>query len=225
VQQGEHVQSTLAAAGLRARDFEPLGLAGFSERLAQRLDAALAAPLGLQQAPLRALADVPIQDQRAELGFDFALPEIALADLAGACARYGEPELVPASSRRVAGLMSGKIDLVFRVDGRFHVLDYKGNWLGERLSYYVGEHLNAAMDHSQYRFQALLYTLALDRYLQQRLQDRYVREQQLGECVYLFLRAAGLAPAAGVWRQRFAPGLIEDAQAALAGAWRAEAAA
>lgn len=224
-QQIEHVQATLAGAGLRARDFEPLGLARFSERLAQRLDAALAAPLGLQQAPRLALGDVPAQDQRAELGFDFALPEIALADLAAACARHGEPDLVPHSSRRVAGLMSGKIDLVFRAGGRFHVLDYKGNWLGERVADYLGERLTAAMDRSQYRFQALLYTLALDRYLQQRLGDAYGREQQLGECVYLFLRAAGLAPGAGVWRQRFAPGLIEDAQAALAGAWHTAVAA
>jgi exodeoxyribonuclease V beta subunit len=203
----------------------PRGLARFSERLAQRLDAALAAPLGLERAPDLALGDVPAQDQRAELGFDFALPEIALADLAAACARHGEPELVPASARRVAGLMSGKIDLVFRVDDRFHVLDYKGNWLGERVGDYLGERLGAAMDHSQYRFQALLYTLALDRYLQQRLGDAYGREQQLGECVYLFLRAAGLASGAGIWRQRFAPGLIEDAQAALAGAWHTAVAA
>ncbi|MDP3415014.1 PD-(D/E)XK nuclease family protein, partial [Falsiroseomonas sp.] len=197
----------------------PLGLAGFSERLARRLDAALAAPLGLERVPALGLVDVPAADQRAELGFDFALPEIALADLAAACARHGEAEWVPASSRRVAGLMSGKIDLVFRAGGRFHVLDYKGNWLGERVSDYTGERLLAAMDHSQYRFQALLYTLALDRYLLQRLGGSYSREQQLGECVYLFLRAAGLAPAAGVWRQRFAPALIEEAQAALAGAW------
>jgi exodeoxyribonuclease V beta subunit len=35
--------------------------------------------------------------------------------------------------------------------------------------------------------------------------------------VYLFLRAAGLAPGAGVWRQRFSDGLISAAQAALAG--------
>ncbi|MFN7781926.1 MAG: UvrD-helicase domain-containing protein [Lysobacterales bacterium] len=225
LQQREHVQSTLAGAGLRTRDFEPLGLARFSERLAQRLDAALAAPLGLQQAPRLALGDVPAQDQRAELGFDFALPEIALADLAAACARHGEPDLVPHSSRRVAGLMSGKIDLVFRAGGRFHVLDYKGNWLGERVADYTGERLTAAMDHSQYRLQALLYTLALDRYLRQRLGDAYGREQQLGECVYLFLRAAGLAPGAGVWRQRFAADLIEHAQAALAGAWLTEVAA
>lgn len=221
----DHVQATLAAGGLRARSFEPLGLAGFSERLAQRLDAALAAPLGLEQTPSLALADLAAADQRAELGFDFALPEIALADLAEACSRHGEPVLVPRSGGRVAGLMSGKIDLVFRVGQRFHVLDYKGNWLGERVSEYLGTRLGAHMDHSQYRFQALLYTLALDRYLQQRLGHGYSREAQLGECVYLFLRAAGLAPDAGMWRQRFAPALIQEAQAVLAGAWHSGAAA
>jgi hypothetical protein len=38
----------------------------------------------------------------------------------------------PLPAERLRGLMTGKIDLVFEHGGRFHVLDYKGNWLGER---------------------------------------------------------------------------------------------
>jgi exodeoxyribonuclease V beta subunit len=215
--QRAHVRAALQLAGLRQRDFRQHGFEGCVERVAQRLDAALAAPLGLSQAPQVSLADVPAVDQRAEMGFEFALPEISLAALAQACAEHGEPDLIPPGGRRVAGLMTGKIDLVLRVQGRFHVLDYKGNWLGERVSDYSGDALTGHMDASQYRFQALLYTLALDRYLAQRLGAAYSRQQQLGECVYLFLRAAGLAPGAGVWRQRFSDGLISAVQAALAG--------
>jgi exodeoxyribonuclease V beta subunit len=232
IEQLDHVRHWLRGAGLRRRDFEALSEAerrpsehGFelaARRIARRLDAALNAPLGLSQSPHRALAEIAEHDQRAELGFEFALSGARLSALAEACSAYGEPDLVPAGERVLHGLMSGKIDLVLRVDGRFHVLDYKGNWLGEQLCEYQGEALRGHMDLSHYRFQALLYTLALDRYLAQRLGTGYRRSEQLGECVYLFLRAAGLRAAGlaadvGIWRQRFADALIEAAQDALAG--------
>ncbi|MEO8746558.1 MAG: hypothetical protein ABI379_02730, partial [Rhodanobacter sp.] len=47
-------------------------------------------------------------------------------------------------------------------------------------------------------------------YLRQRLGTGYRREQHLGECVYLFVRAAGLAPDAGIWRHRFADELLTE---------------
>ena len=78
----------------------------------------------------------------------------------------------PPKHDRLRGLMTGKIDLVFEHAGRFHVLDYKGNWLGERLADYAGDALRAAMDHSHYRLQALLYTVAVHRLLRQRTHGR-----------------------------------------------------
>jgi exodeoxyribonuclease V beta subunit len=95
------------------------------------------------------------------------------------------------------------------------VLDYKGNWLGERVADYTGASLRAAMDHSHYRLQALLYTVALHRYLRQRLAD-YAPSRHLGEYLYLFVRAAGLAPGAGVYAERFPDGLVAAVDAALA---------
>ena len=44
---------------------------------------------------------------------------------------------------------------------------------------------------------------------------RYVRAQHLGDAIYLFVRACGLAPDAGVWRQRFDDALIDAVDAAL----------
>ena len=73
------------------------------------------------------------------------------------------------------------------------------------------------MDHSDYRFQALLYTVALQRYLRQRLPD-YRREVHLGDAWYLFLRAVGtdaMHPDNGVWRHRFEGGLLDAVDAAL----------
>jgi exodeoxyribonuclease V beta subunit len=181
-------------------------------RLAARVQATLDAPL----APGLALGALPAAALRAEMAFHYVLDAVSLDALREACARHGEPALVPRAPLAVLrGLMTGKIDLVFEHVGRFHVLDYKSNWLGEQLDAYAPERLPAAMDAHHYRFQALLYTVALDRLLRQRLPG-YRRAAHLGEAIYLFVRAVGLAPGAGVWRQRFDEALLDAVDGVLA---------
>ncbi|GGA87743.1 RecBCD enzyme subunit RecB [Arenimonas soli] len=180
--------------------------------LARRMDDALAAGL----LPGLSLGAVSPQRQRAEMAFHFRLDAARLSRLRDACAAHGDPGLVPPLAvDRLRGLMTGKIDLVFEHEGRFHVLDYKGNWLGDRVADYTGAPLRAAMDHSHYRLQALLYTLALHRFLRQRLPD-YAPATHLGEFIYLFVRAAGLGPGAGVYAERFPDALVADVDAAFA---------
>ena len=67
-----------------------------------------------------------------------------------------------------------------------------------------------------HELQALLYSVALHRYLGQRL-DGYTPEQHLGDCWYLFLRAVGLQAGLGVWRRRWPPALIRALDDAFAG--------
>jgi exodeoxyribonuclease V beta subunit len=150
--------------------------------------------------------------------FEFALGEVSLRRLRAVC------DFVPPTPlRTLRGLMSGKIDLVFEHDGRFHILDYKSNRLGSgvRLSDYSAPQLERAMAADHYRFQALLYTVALDRYLRQRIVN-YRCEAHLGEAIYLFVRAVGIAPDsapdAGVWTQHFDPALIAAVDGVLVGA-------
>ena len=70
-----------------------------------------------------------------------------------------------------------------------------------------------------YRLQALLYTIAVERYLRERLGDGYRRDQHLGDCWYLFIRAVGLqlpdGTRCGVWRHRFQDDLLDAVQGAL----------
>ncbi len=206
------IERFLGDAGVRWKDSDQTGLV---ETLAARLQGALEAPLGLEGNPALSLADLAEPDLRAEMGFHFTLDDVSMVDLRSACADLGEPHLVPTSQRVLTGLMNGKIDLTFHHDGRFHVLDYKGNYLGDTLADYTGDTLVAQMDRSRYRFQALLYTVAVDRYLRQRLGTGYRRSRHLGECVYLFIRAAGLAPEAGIWRHRFSDQLLDAVDAVL----------
>lgn len=181
--------------------------------LAQRIDAALAAEL----LPGLRLGDLPAPSLRAEMGFHFPLDAVSLDALRRTAQVHGEPALVPAGpAHTLRGLMTGKIDLTLEHGGRFHVLDYKGNWLGATVADYQGDALTHAMDHHHYRFQALIYTVAVHRYLRQRVPG-YDPARHLGEGIYLFVRAAGLAPGAGVWAHRFSDALVEAVDAALAG--------
>ncbi|OBF25401.1 UvrD-helicase domain-containing protein [Mycobacterium sp. ACS4331] len=113
--------------------------------------------------------------------------------LAGYSGQLRAPALGTAPLR---GYLSGSIDVVLRipdpvVGSRFVVVDYKTNRLGDNdrpvaADYGPGQ-LAAAMLHSDYVLQALLYSVVLHRYLRWRLPG-YQPEQHLGGVMYLFLR-------------------------------------
>ena len=82
--------------------------------------------------------------------------------------------------------------------------------------------LDDAMHHSEYDLQALVYTLALHRWLRFRLGDGYDYERDFGGHRYVFSRGIDLeAPAqgapAGVHARRFDPALIHALDALFAG--------
>jgi exodeoxyribonuclease V beta subunit len=108
------------------------------------------------------------------------------------------------------GFMKGYIDLVFESGGRFYLLDYKSNWLGGDNSVYTRENLELAMLSHHYPLQYLFYTLALHRYLRQRLAG-YDYEQHFGGVFYLFLRGmdAETREGTGVFQERPPKAFIE----------------
>ena len=97
---------------------------------------------------------------------------------------------------KLQGYLSGSIDLTLRytVDGqqKYSVVDYKTNQLSPRdqvgslLDYHPAK-LPKVMTHTHYALQALLYSVALHRYLRWRLPD-YRPELHLGPVGYLFVR-------------------------------------
>ncbi len=118
--------------------------------------------------------------------------------LAGYAERLGDTAL----QRAVRGYLTGSIDLVLRLradddDGgggepRFLVVDHKTNRLappGEELTawHHRPEALAAEMQGAHYALQALIYLVALHRYLRWRLPG-YDAERHLGGVLYLFLR-------------------------------------
>lgn len=216
--QRELVRSCLQEFGVRPRQGEPEAL---ETALTERLQAVLETPLDGAAGPR--LLDLGGADMRAEMEFNYRLDGVSLRALRQACSAHGEPALVPPREDTLAGLMNGKIDLVFAHDGRFHVLDYKSNDLahGPRpcLEDYAPAAVEAKMRSTYYRFQALLYMVALERYLRERLGPEYRRARHLGDAWYLFVRATGLrlpdGTPCGVWRHRFDDGLLDAVQAVL----------
>ncbi len=164
-----------------------------------------------QLAPGLRLAHLSVQDQRAEFEFAFSLEGARWDRLPRILAKHGLSSWWPASGGPVVlnGLMKGFVDLVFAWDGRYHVLDYKTNFLGVSLSDYGQQRLEDAMQTHHYGLQALLYSVALHRYLGRRLDD-YAPARDLGDCWYVFVRAVGLSAGAGIWRRRFSTELIEE---------------
>jgi exodeoxyribonuclease V beta subunit len=179
---------------------------GERARVVQALQATIETPI---LGDLR-LADIGRRDRLDELRFELPLvggdtPTGRLAPaMIGAVLRehlapddplagYAERLDDTALRQNVRGYLTGSIDLVVRTpDGRFAIADYKTNWLappGEELT--LWHHRPAALRHemerSHYGLQALLYTVALHRYLRWRLPG-YRPEQHLGGVRYLFVR-------------------------------------
>ncbi|MFG1795181.1 UvrD-helicase domain-containing protein [Nocardia sp. NPDC049149] len=92
------------------------------------------------------------------------------------------------------GYLTGSIDAVLRVtdgaDPRFVIVDYKTNRLGTgdlTVEHYTRDRMAAEMLRSHYPLQALLYSVALHRYLRWRM-PTYAPVRHLGGARYLFVR-------------------------------------
>lgn len=124
-----------------------------------------------------------------------------------------------------SGFLNGFIDLVYRDNGRYYLLDWKSNWLGENFADYSQAAMEGAIRHGAYALQFSLYAVALHRMLGRRVAG-YRFEEHFGGVHYAFLR--GMAPGArdadggqyGVYFTRPPLALIERLDRSLAGSAR-----
>jgi exodeoxyribonuclease V beta subunit len=116
----------------------------------------------------------------------------------------------------IKGFMKGYVDLIFEWGGRFHLIDWKSNFLGPEPQAYSQEALAGVMQKEAYTVQSIIYTLALDQYLRSRLPD-YGYETHFGGAYYVFLRGVEpeLGPDFGIYRMRPSSDRIESLRAEL----------
>nr|BAL53226.1 exodeoxyribonuclease V beta subunit [uncultured Gammaproteobacteria bacterium] len=143
--------------------------------------------------PEFALKDIPPQLQLKELEFLLPVRGLNASLFNRLCA--GQTWFRPLEFPTVHGFLQGFIDLVVAHRGRFYVIDYKSNELED----YRPEGLARAMRDHDYGLQALLYALAVHRYLKRRLPD-YRYADHFGGVRYLFVRGMdGQTPGSGVF--------------------------
>lgn len=106
---------------------------------------------------------------------------------------YRQPYLLD----EIQGMLRGFIDLVYRHNGRYYLLDYKTNLLPA----YDEEHIRADIGRHHYDLQYLLYSLALHRFLQRRLPG-YDYETHFGSVTYAYVRGMNGTGETGVFITR-----------------------
>src|SRR5690606_27949607 len=132
------------------------------------LDEALRVPLHAPDGRRFALASVPRTRQLREMEFQLCGRDVSDRALVEA---LDEPLAVDATAglRRWSGFLRGFIDLVFEHDGRWYIVDWKSNHLGDGVARYRSPALDETMRANAYPLQASLYTLAVHRWLRRTL--------------------------------------------------------
>jgi exodeoxyribonuclease V beta subunit len=209
---------------LKDQDYAGEDIVDGAQELARLIARTLNAMLPLTSSPVEAgkapprantrLCDLGATARVAELEFHFTLAD---TDTRALLALLHAHDI--ALSRhdfgawpRLSGLMNGKIDLTCRIDGRVYVLDYKSN----RLPDYEAATLQQAMAASEYDLQALLYVVAVHRWLRLRLGDAYDYARDLGGALYLFCRGLEPDSTRGVAALAFPRVLVEGVDALFA---------
>ncbi|GLQ46400.1 RecBCD enzyme subunit RecB [Dyella lipolytica] len=170
----------------------------------------LQTPLALPGGGTLALAS--LRDRRsyqAELEFWFEANQVDTQRLDELISRHtldGEPR-APLPHNRINGMLKGFIDLIVEKDGRYYVIDYKSNWLGDTTSAYTPAAMRDATLQARYDLQYAIYTLALHRQLRARLSG-YNYERHMGGVLYLYLRGIDHA-GHGVHKERLPFTLID----------------
>ena len=104
----------------------------------------------------------------------------------------------------------GEIDHIYQHDGRYYILDYKTNHLGNHPDDYTPAKIREAMNDHHYWLQAALYQVALHRLLKTRLPD-YDPARHLGGIEYHYLRGIDPArPAHGTYGWNYPPDFIAE---------------
>jgi len=145
-----------------------------------------------------------------EMDFYFAIDQVSkskINDIMGEEADLSGPA-------DLNGLMTGSIDLVFESGGKYYILDWKSNYLGNTPEDYNETSLSAVMKGSNYNLQYMIYTIALKRWLENRL-GNFDYETMFGGVIYVFLRGVRENSDTGIFTSKPLAADIEKMDRAL----------
>ena len=140
---------------------------------------------------IKCLADLKEADYFSEMAFYFSVDQFRANEFNATLKQFsGQTETLEFSN--FDGHLKGAIDLVFKANGQYFILDYKSNFLGDSVDDYQESALKVVMQEHRYDVQYLLYTLATHRFLTHRFGDAYDYQRDFGGAYYLFLRGLAL---------------------------------
>jgi exodeoxyribonuclease V beta subunit len=160
------------------------------------------------------LNQVGPQDLITEFEFDFRLGEFEVGSLATAAGDI--PVKVNQGMGTLRGIMNGKMDLFFRKNGKYYILDWKSNHLGGTLEDYGKEQVRTAMEESNFNLQYLIYTVAARKYLATRIPN-FDYERDFGGVIYLFVRGVRSDGTTGLFFDNVAAGILDMFESVLNG--------
>ncbi len=157
------------------------------------------------------LKDIGKQDRINEMEFVFPVNPFRMSSIKKALEQSGPDSPLKEYAKRLSqistdefkGFMKGFIDLVIRHQGKWYIVDYKTNFLGDTYDHYSRQSMTDAMAENHYFLQYYFYVAALHKYLESRMKP-YDYDTHFGGVLYLFIRGMhpDFGPESGVFFDR-----------------------
>jgi len=159
------------------------------------------------------LGDIPLHKKVCEMEFGFSVRRFDFSEVIKVLVSYGINRACELEARTPPGsptVVKGYIDMLFEAGGKFYVVDWKSNWLGDTPSDYTPEKLAREILRQHYYLQYLIYTIAVEKFLQWRVRD-YHYDRCFGGVWFIFLRGVfPEVPGSGIYYDRVPGKLIDE---------------
>ncbi|MCV2885204.1 exodeoxyribonuclease V subunit beta [Aestuariibacter sp. AA17] len=166
------------------------------------------------------LSDLPATHILPEMEFHLPMKQVKEAQFNHILNQFMPGKAKYYRFQEINGMLKGFIDLTFCHQNQYYVADYKSNHLGYHFDDYTQDNLEAAMDDHDYHLQAILYSLAMHRWLRRKLVN-YDYDTHFGGAYYLFLRGMSEAQQGrGVYFSRPEKAFIDALDALFDGEYR-----
>ncbi len=170
----------------------------FQEPLAALLDNILNTPINIAGENIL-LSEVSNSQKLNEMEFDMNMSGFSVGALNGLSDETRTIRSINVGE--LYGVLNGLMDLFFEYNGKYYILDWKSNYLGDSLEDYTPDKLNEAMNENNYHLQYMIYTYAADRFLKSRMPG-YEYDKHFGGVIYLFLRGVRKDKETGIFVNR-----------------------
>ena len=183
---------------------------GFDEKWVSVIEQMMKNVAGAKVGPLK-MANIESGDYISEMEFHFSSAKVKSDELFEIIRNDSNPVI---SDEKVKCYMTGFIDLVVRQNGKYYIIDYKSNHLGDSYEDYSEENMEKEILAAGYDLQYHLYTAALEKYLRKKIKD-FDYERDFGGAGYLFLRGIKPGSETGIWFHKPDLSVIEKLEIGL----------